>query len=311
MMRCSAVLRRGLIRGDNIIQSEIVQNNLNTKQMKFDTQLKVNNFFEDKLIDSCNIGNIADLLSTSSSVSSRSKSASFLKPPHLAAVGIRLNSFVPQLNDFEDVATVCFSLRHMKATDRGVVDILSFVTMAATRFACEVKVTRSRHISWLLLGLSGSSYNVDVNAKFLCAVAAMIQGCETDFEHQSASNTLYAMRGMCSDYVEVCSIMSAMASRILDCTGDFDAREVGNAIYGLRRMTSDHPEVRRVLSSLARKIGSGEALLDGQAVGNSLYGLQGMNSQHAEVRELLASLRQFRRVWSTQRFDKFGVISVH
>ena len=70
-------------------------------------------------------------------------------------------------------------------------------------------------------------------------------------------------------------------------TEPLDAIGVANSLYGLRNMYSEHVEVRQILTALTRHISACNDDFTPKQIGNALYGLRGMSSDHIEVQQLL------------------------
>jgi hypothetical protein len=269
-------------------QREVIQQ---TREMKFETQLEVDQFIQNNL-SSCNIGNIAHLMSISVKFTKENRKVSFLKK-HLPAILLKITDLSTLPWTFKDIAIVIYSLQHMTANDIGAIGILSVMTTVIEKSlenSNSMQSLKEQSISMLLYGLQNMTSDEKVIQDLLKVVSLMIIECKDTFGAQAVGNALYGLQGMSSDSSEVRNVLSLLAVKVRTCKEDLKAQHVGNALYGLQGMSSDYSEVRDVLSSLAVKVTTCKEDLKAQHVGNALYGLQGMSSDSSEVRDVLSSL---------------------
>jgi hypothetical protein len=142
---------------DNFSPKQIAVGTLTTDNMKFDTQLKVDNFIQDNLLEISSCDDIADLMQKSAKVSKNNRKRSYLQK-HIPLIASRLMALSSVEWKFKDIARVFNGLRYMKITDDGVEDIMNVMTSITTRaITSSKKSLRSRDIATLLFGLQNMS----------------------------------------------------------------------------------------------------------------------------------------------------------
>jgi precorrin-6B methylase 1 len=125
--------------------------------MKFDTQLKVDNFIQDDLLEISDSFDITDLMQKSTKVSKMNRKRPFLQK-YIPLVASRLMALSSAEWKFNDIAFVFYGLRYMKITDECVEDILKVMTGITARAVINGKQAfGSRDIATLLFGLQNMS----------------------------------------------------------------------------------------------------------------------------------------------------------
>ena len=101
---------------------------VNITKVKFDTQLKVDNFFEENLLDNYGVSNIADMMYISGKIAKQNGKISFLKM-HLPTIVVRLTALSDLEWSLTDISKVFRSLRYFAIQTEGFSDILDIMTM--------------------------------------------------------------------------------------------------------------------------------------------------------------------------------------
>jgi hypothetical protein len=171
-IRLSIAVRRGLKGGLGTLQQRyIVAAKFEGKDVKFDTQLDVDSFFGDGLLQSCTSLDIADLLKKSEEVTKKSSDKRYsLIRKHLPAIASRLTEIPESGMKNHEISSVGFGLRVLNIRDEGVSDILSIISKAAIRNLELGEKYKPRHVALLMLGLGGNKFELELNGKLIVTI---------------------------------------------------------------------------------------------------------------------------------------------
>jgi hypothetical protein len=211
-------------------------------------------------------------------------------PRHLPLVVECFNKFTITNANARDMATLIYSLQGVWENDIGAKDFLILMTKIVNISLNDSKHGRftSQGVSMTLFGLRSMSSESLEVRNLLRALKPKVERCSEEFNVQEIGNALNGLKGMSSDHSEVRAILSALVPKVQSCS-ELDAQAIGNALFGMKRMSSDHSEVRAMISALVPKVQSCSKL-DNQAIGNALFGMKKMSSDHAEVRAMILAL---------------------
>jgi hypothetical protein len=201
---------------------------------KFETQVEVDIFIENSL-SKCSKTDMSDLLRVSADVSKKNRKVSFLKN-HLAAIVLQLRELSSSAWNFQEISGVIYGLQYMTGDDEGIMDIVSVITLMATKSIKNIEIMqklRRQHISMLLYGLQNMNCREERVRNLLSVVATMILDCSDKFNPQAIGNSFYGLQGMSSNSSEVRDVLSALTIKMLSCKENFSAQQLGNVFYGL------------------------------------------------------------------------------
>jgi len=168
--------------------------------------------------------------------------------------------------NFESKSLVLFVINQMKSTDD--------------------KIT-AEALGKFLAAIKNFGHDRDI-AEFLGSIHDRVKDIH-DFRMRDIANCLLGLSNSTADQQEVRQFLSLLATKIDDTEDQFSPSSFCDTLYGLRCLSSEHLEVKKILLALVSKLKMAEPprhLLDSRTVGR-LHALRFMSSEHKEVSEFV------------------------
>ena len=262
---------------------------VNITKVKFDTQLKVDSFFEDKLLDNCGVSKIADMMHTSGEIAKQNGKISFLKM-HLPTIVVRLTA----LSDLEwslmDISKIFRSLHYFSIQTKGFSDILEVMTIVMKNEITKGKIPTPENIAALILTLQKSEYEENVVGKVLMLATKLIKKCTRVIDGPEFCDILYGLQNMSNSHFRVSELLHALYLNSANNRNNIAPIHLSNALFGIQCMNEDNQNINDIILILTKKLEKTNEKFQLSEIVSMLYGVRSKNQKNHVVAGLLNSI---------------------
>lgn len=222
-------------------------------KLRFDSQLKVDSFFQSKLLDKCDVSNIANIMWMSVKVAKSNGQDSFLKR-HLPSIAIRLTA----ISNFEwslmDISKVFRSLGYFPTESAGFSDTMNVMVTKVEEVVQKGGIPTQENIAALVLALQKSKYEEHSAEKLIVFATKLIKKCSFVIDGPEFCDILYGLQNMKCSNMRVKNLLKYLHRNALNNKNNIASVHLSKALLGIRNMNTNDKEIYDIIILLTRKL---------------------------------------------------------